>query len=138
MPKIVSTPLRIRDLAIAWPVLSVSALLIRNFPFQAVVFRAASGSEGLPFQVPAVLAPLSHRVAALNPDYGPGNVPRVLPAFAVPHPRPVYRTGRRQPEKRRVHTTLISDRAIFAPAPRVTRFTGSAEHDRAGAPQTRF
>jgi hypothetical protein len=31
----VSTPLRIRDLAIAWPVLSVSALLIRNFPFYA-------------------------------------------------------------------------------------------------------
>src|SRR5450759_541010 len=103
MPKIVSTPLRIRDLAIAWPVLSVSALLIRNFPFQAVVFRAASGSEGLPFQVPAVLAPLAHFLAAITPDYGRAIVPRVLPAFTLPHPRPVSRTGRHQPENRRVH-----------------------------------
>lgn len=45
MPKIVSTPLRISDFAITWPVLSVSAFLIRNFPFCAEVPLVASGPE---------------------------------------------------------------------------------------------
>src|SRR3989304_9753517 len=39
MPKIVSTPLRIRDLALAWPWLSLSALLIPEFSRGAEVPR---------------------------------------------------------------------------------------------------
>src|ERR1035437_469329 len=100
MPKIVSTPLRISDLAIAWPVLSVSALLIRNFPFYAEVFRAASRSEApaFPSADRAVDTPLSHRVAAKNSDYGSGDFLWTFLACAVPHARPVHRAEERQPE----------------------------------------